>query len=48
MEKTIVAEGVWCAECERFEVEDFDDDDNCMACGCEKGVHYDAEIVTKQ
>ena len=25
---TIVAEGVWCAECEYFEVEDFDGD-NC-------------------
>ena len=46
MMDTIVAEGVWCAECEYFEVEDFDGD-NCLPCGCERSVHYDAEVVTK-
>ena len=47
MNKTIVAEGTWCTNCEFFEVGDWDGD-RCMACGCDRSEHNDAEVVGAQ
>lgn len=44
-ERTEVAEGVWCKECEFFETPD-PDGDKCIACGCLWSVHADAVVVT--
>lgn len=45
MNRVTVAEGVWCTECERFEVQD-DDGTWCIACGCHVAHHREAEVVT--
>lgn len=49
MVKTILAEGVWCHECEFFEVPDFGEfsgEAHCNACGCSKSKHVDVEVIT--
>lgn len=43
-EREIVAEGVWCRDCEFFEVPDMDGG-RCLACGCDEGRHIDVEVV---
>lgn len=46
--REIVAEGVWCGQCEFFEVPDFDPDNGqCLACGCSEKAHSEVEVVTK-
>lgn len=42
--RTVVAEGVWCEECEIFEVPDWDGS-RCMNCGCSDLKHVEAEVV---
>lgn len=46
MEKEEVAEGVWCHDCEFFEVEDFDPEaEVCLACGCNPSRHSKAVVL---
>jgi hypothetical protein len=45
MRVTVMAEGTWCVDCERFEVPDVASDGTCIACGCGSEVHLDAEVV---
>jgi hypothetical protein len=42
--KMELAEGTWCTECERFEVEDYAPD-RCLACGCPPEAHVEALVV---
>lgn len=46
MPKTEVAEGVWCVECEFFEVPD-DDGVRCLSCGCPVARHRQAVVVAE-
>lgn len=46
--KDIVAEGVWCRDCEYFEVPDPGSDGRCMACGCPEEAHVNVEVVTTE
>lgn len=41
----IVAEGVWCVECEVFEQADMIGE-LCMACGCVESAHATARVET--
>lgn len=41
---TIVSEGVWCIDCEYVEEPDWDGD-RCMACGCHRARHRQAQVV---
>lgn len=45
--KLIVAQGVWCAACEYFEVPDIAGG-LCLACGCPEADHSDAEVVVTE
>ena len=49
MQRTEVAEGVWCHDCEFFEIEDMTDGNapTCMACGCPKGRHSAAVVIAE-
>ena len=44
--KSIAAEGVWCPNCEVFEVEDISAI-GCLACGCARSIHQVAEVVVE-
>lgn len=42
-----VAEGVWCIDCEHFEVNDVTGYDWCPACGCHGSKHKMARVMTR-
>jgi hypothetical protein len=43
----VLAEGVWCEVCQYFEEESEWDGNRCLACGCDREVHRDVNVVTK-
>jgi hypothetical protein len=48
-EQEVVAEGMWCRDCEFFEDAEFDPaTGTCYACGCGNGRHVDAKVVVDE
>lgn len=57
MARVEVAQGVWCADCEYFEVPDWDGEVtiaedllqvSCMACGCGGDRHQIAAVIVEE
>lgn len=46
-EFTEVAEGVWCADCEFFEDDDYISMGRCSSCGCPASTHQTAVVVVE-